>query len=348
MTDLFQYGWNTYFEEQISVEESKEMKVGRVVADFGQKLRLISEEGDLSAQKAPAFFKEHSENPAVGDWVLFKSFDDQTEPMIHRVLKRKTKFSRAAAGIQVKEQVVAANVDIVFIIQSLNQNFNLKRMERYLIAAWDSGARPVVVLTKSDLCCDLDRKLSEACEVARGVDVLAISSLTGQGMEKLQAYLSPGKTIAFLGSSGVGKSTLVNTLSGKEQLKTQGVREDDSRGRHTTTHRELVLLPQGGLVLDTPGMRTLMLWEADEGMTEVFGDVEQLVGQCRFSDCTHQNEPGCAVRLALKNGTLKASRWDNWLKLQKELRFLDSKKDVKLREERKKFQKSISKYQRSL
>jgi ribosome biogenesis GTPase len=348
MINLDQYGWNEHFEAQYKNSKNYGNCVARVIADFGQKLRLISGDGEVLATKAPHFFTTSGiDVPAVGDWVVFKEFEDQTEPMILEVLKRKTKFSRAAAGIELKEQVVAANVDIVFLIQSLNKDFNLRRLERYLIAAWESGATPVVVLTKADICTDWEIKIQEVYEICTGMEVLAVSSLTGQGMDAVKSYLEPGRTIALLGSSGVGKSTLVNMLSGKEMLKTQEIREGDSRGRHTTTHRELVLLPEGGLILDTPGMRTLSLWEAEEGMNEVFGEIEELITKCRFSDCLHKNEPGCAVRSALQKGTLSEKRWNNWLKLQKELLFLDQKKDGKLREERKRQHKEISKFQES-
>ncbi|MCX7772617.1 MAG: ribosome small subunit-dependent GTPase A [Clostridia bacterium] len=349
MADLTQYGWNESMKAHYETSENKENSLGRVIADFGYKLKLITEEGETLATVAPRLLQGNGQiRPAAGDWVIFKKFEDQTEPMILEVLPRKTKFSRAAAGIEVKEQVVAANVDVVFLMQSLNQNFNLRRLERYLIAAWESGALPVIVLTKSDICDDTDTKLSQVYEVAKGVDIFAVSAVTGEGLDKVKAYITPGKTVAFLGSSGVGKSTLVNSLSGKELLKTQEVREDDARGRHTTTHRELDLLPDGGVVLDTPGMRTLTLWEAEEGIAEVFGDIEELVKECRFSDCKHQNEPGCAVRAALQNGSLSEKRWENWLKLQKELLYIEGKRNFQVREERKKFQKAISRNQRSV
>ena len=200
--------------------------------------------------------------------------------------------------------MLAANVDAVFLVMSLNEDFNVRRLERYLTMAWESGAQPVIVLTKTDLCPDFELRVLEVEAIAFGVPVHAISSLTGDGLDLVRAHLSPGRTIALLGSSGVGKSTLVNTLAGEELLATQEIREDDGEGRHTTTHRQLVLLPGGGLVLDTPGMRELQLWESSDGLAETFGDVEELAAQCRFSDCAHRTEPGCAVQAALEDGTL--------------------------------------------
>ena len=244
------------------------------------------------------------------------------------------------------EQIIAANVDTVFIIQSLNRNFNMRRLERYLIAAWESGAMPVIVLTKADCCDDVADKVAIVNNTAPGVEVHAISNVTGEGIDEIRKYFARGKTIALLGSSGVGKSTLVNTLMGEELLKTQAIREDDSRGRHTTTHRELVLLPDGGLILDTPGMRSLSLWEADSGMEIMFGDVEELVRLCRFHDCKHQNEPGCAVRESLNTGKLEINRWESWLKLQKELAHLEARKEGKQRLMEKQWGRQIAKFQK--
>ena len=259
---------------------------------------------------------------------------------------RRAKFSRAAAGPKVKEQIVAANVDTVFIIQSLNKDFNMRRLERYLIAAWESGAVPVVILSKVDCSEYVADKMVTVYSTAPGVEVHTISCVTGEGIAEIRKYFVPGKTVAFLGSSGVGKSTLANTLVGEELLKTQEIREDDSRGRHTTTHRELLLLPEGGLILDTPGMRSLSLWEADTGIGVLFGDVEELTKLCRFHDCKHQNEPGCSVREALDDGKLEMKRWESWLKLQKELVHLEAKKEGKLRLQEKQWGKQIAKFQK--
>lgn len=343
---IYDYGWNEYFEQQWKQKNEEGVLAGRIVADYGQLLRVVTDNGEFCVNR-PIKKLNNNMQVAVGDWVELGCISEN-ELAVNGVLDRKTKFSRAAAGNEVKEQIVAANVDTVFIIQSLNKDFNMKRLERYLIAAWESGAIPVVVLTKSDCCEDTADKMTIVYSTAPGAEVYAISSVTGEGIDKIRKYFAKGKTVALLGSSGVGKSTLVNTLAGEELLKTQSIREDDSRGRHTTTHRELVLLPGGGLILDTPGMRMLSLWESDAGMEIMFGDVEALTSHCRFYDCTHQNEPGCAVREALNSGKLEMKRWESWLKLQKELEHLEAKKEGTLRLEEKKWGRELAKYKKQL
>lgn len=343
--NIKEYGWNEYFQNGWEEKSKPGMFPGRIIADYGQMLRVASDSGELLVNR-PLQRAGAEIQIAVGDWVALE-FDSDCA-CIQFILCRKTKFSRAAAGIEVKEQIVAANVDTVFLIQSLNRDFNMRRLERYLIAAWESGATPVVVLTKADCCVDVVEKMGMVYVAAPGVEVHAVSSLTGEGIEDIRKYFAPGKTVAFLGSSGVGKSTLANILAGEDLLKTQAVRESDSRGRHTTTHRELLLLPKGGLIMDTPGMRTLSLWEADTGMEFMFGDVEELVKMCRFTDCRHQNEPGCAVRDALRTGRLESMRWESWLKLQKELAFLDAKKEGKLRLQQKQWGRQIAKFQKEM
>lgn len=349
MMKINDYGWNEYFQREWDqvYKAGSLMQPARIVADYGQMLRVVTEEGELLVNRPIQKF-DNNMQVAVGDWVALE-YDSENQTMLVRiVLARETKFSRAASGIEAKEQIVASNVDTVFLIQSLNRDFNMRRLERYLIAAWESGATPVVVLTKSDCCENVAEKLTLVYSTTPGVEVHAISCVTGEGLDDLRKYFLPGKTIALLGSSGVGKSTLANTLAGEELLKTQEIREDDSRGRHTTTHRELLLLPGGGLLMDTPGMRSLSLWEADTGMEVMFGDVEELTGLCRFSDCKHQNEPGCAIRQALETGKLEIKRWESWLKLQKELAHLEAKREGKLRFNEKQWGKQISKLQKEI
>ncbi len=349
-----EYGWNEYFNTcwekiyGIKWSDADETLVehcpARIVSDHGKKMKLVTPYGEvLGTRHANEQILE--QQMAAGDWVGVMMINGYTEAIIQNVLPRQTKFSRAAAGIEVKEQVVAANVDTIFLIQSLNKDFNMKRLDRYLVGAWESGALPVVVLTKADLCDDFEAKKAKVEDAAPGVEVHVVSNLTGEGIESLRKYFSVGKTVALLGSSGVGKSTLVNSLMGEIVLKTQDIREGDSKGRHTTTHRELVKLSCGGMVLDTPGMRTLALWEADEGMEKQFGDIEELIKTCRFNNCTHDNEPGCGIRKALNQGVIDAVKWESWKKLQKEMRFLDAKKSHKIRSMEK---QSVKKYARPM
>lgn len=257
-----------------------------------------------------------SDYPAVGDYVIATWPEDGSNSVIGSIFPRKSAFIRRAAGVDAHEQVVAANIDTVFVCMSLNLDFSLRRLERYLATAWDSGAVPVIVLTKTDLCENLPKKIAEVETVAMGVDILAVSSLHAD-VAAVEPYLQPGKTIAFLGSSGVGKSTLINTLLGEDVILTSGIRKDD-KGRHTTTHRELLTLPCGAYVIDTPGMRELGMWEHQAGIENAFADIEERMNACRFSDCTHNREPGCAVRAALESGELSMERWNSYRKLKTE------------------------------
>ena len=289
----------------------------RITAVHRERCALVCEHGEgYGRLKKGAYYAGTGQFPTVGDFVLI-DWSPAGDSRILRTLPRRTYFFRRAP-LTGGEQAVAANCDWVFVMQSMNQNFNLKRLERYLAVAWQSGAEPVVVLTKADLAGDPGAFVRAAQAAAPGAAVYAVSARTGQGLEALNPYLLPGKTIAFLGSSGVGKSSLVNALAGEEVMSAGAIREEDGRGRHTTTHRQLLRLPGGVLIIDTPGMRELGLWEAGEGLGEAFPDVEALLGQCRFSDCRHQSEPGCAVRAALEAGELSPQRWESWQKLQAE------------------------------
>lgn len=257
-----------------------------------------------------------SDYPAVGDYAAVELVSDGMS-VIHAILPRKSVFIRRAAGTGNTEQVVAANVDTLFLCMALNNDFNIRRMERYLTAAWDSGATPVILLTKTDLCDDLEDRILQVQSVAPGVDIIAASSMEEDGISQIEPYLIEGKTLAFTGSSGVGKSTLINRLLNEDRLVTNGLRNDD-RGRHTTTHREMIFLPGGAIVIDTPGMRELGMWAAGSGLSASFADVEAFAKKCRFRDCTHTSEPGCAVRKAIERGELSEERLLSYKKLEAE------------------------------
>ncbi len=323
-TILETLGWNVHWAKQFAPFLEQELKPARVICEHREAYDLSGESGELRAEISGRFRHEHSlhtEWPAVGDWVAMAPRPEEGTATIHAVLPRRSRFSRKAAGDRTEDQTVAANVDVTFLVTGLDGDFNVRRIERYLTVAWDSGARPVIVLNKADLCADAATYVSEVETVAIGTPVIPLSAVTGQGLEALRVLLPPGATGALLGSSGVGKSSLVNALLGKARQTTQAVRDDDSRGRHTTTNRELILLPNGGLLIDTPGMRELQIWDGEDGLETAFPDVEALASQCRFGDCTHANEPGCAVQAALEDGTLKQDRFRSYAKLQREIQY---------------------------
>ena len=299
---------------------TKETILGRVTAVHKGRYELVCEKGGCFGQLKKSVYLEGTENfPTVGDFVELQ-YNETGDSRIVKTLPRTSFFSRldpSSAGHW--DQAVAANFDYVFLLQSLNADFNLRRLERYLALAWQSGAEPVVVLTKADLKADFQEELNAVQKAAAGVSVHAVSAKSGYGMEALQSYLQPGKTIVFLGSSGVGKSSLVNALAGQEWMETGEIREEDCRGRHTTTYRQLIMTKEKAIFIDTPGMRELGMWNAKEGLEQTFYDVEKFLGQCRFRDCRHETEPGCAVREALAAGTLSRQRWESYCKLKREV-----------------------------
>jgi ribosome biogenesis GTPase len=324
---LYKYGFQPFFEHQCR----EGFDVGRIALEHKHMYRIYCEDGELLGElsgKSRYEAHQREDYPAVGDWVWMTRQPGEQRVVIHGVFKRKSKFSRKAAGPGIDEQIVATNIDRVFLVMALNRDFNVRRLERYLLLAYESGASPEIVLTKKDLCEDVAAKQSEVETVAFGVPVYVVNSLADDGVESILHTLEQGETIALLGSSGAGKSTLLNSLYGEERQKTGAAREGDDRGKHTTTHRELVVLPGGALIIDTPGMRELQLWEGNESMNVAFQDIDELAASCRFADCGHGQEPGCAIGQALAAGDLDRERWNSFLKLQKELAYIERKADA--------------------
>jgi ribosome biogenesis GTPase len=317
---LISYGANERFFAEAALYPN--LLLARVISQYRDLYRIVTETDEKLAEVSGRFRHEAArlvDYPAVGDFVMVDSGSPALgNAIIQKVLSRKSSFVRAAVGIANQTQVIAANIDLVFVCMSLNNDYNLSRLERYLSVAWSNQAVPIVVLTKADLCADLENVISQIQSVAPGVDVVATSIFAQASYEKLSLYLKPGVTASFIGSSGVGKSTLINRLAGEEILATSDVRQDD-KGRHTTTRRELFLLPQGGIVIDTPGMRELGVDSVN--LAKTFTDIDELAGQCRFRDCTHTGEPGCAVRNALESGAIEQRRFANYQKLKKEARY---------------------------
>lgn len=346
---ILEWGWNVFFQTQL---ELRPLTDNEVVA------RIINQERDLyrivyftehealkaSAQLTGKFRYEHEdinlEYPGVGDWVICRLHSDGTQALIHEVLERRSCFYRREPGQLQRAQVVAANVDQIFITISANQDFNIKRLDRYMSIAWESGASPLILLTKADLHPDIAGLVAEVEDKHVGVPVVAVSAFQPESLQPLRKLLAAGKTVVLLGSSGVGKSTLGNLLLETEAIRTQGIRQSDDKGKHTTTSRQLYALPEGALLIDTPGMRELGLLDHQDGFENLFEDILQLRQQCRFTDCQHQSEPGCAVQEALASGALSEEHWESYLTLAKELRHLQRKSDpAQARAERLKWKK---------
>lgn len=327
MLEISDLGFSSFFENQLADSSFDKTRLARISAEHRSEYEILSINGPGKAQLSGSRFKECEGQalPKVGDWVVLDA-----QNRISQVLARKTILSRGSAGKEATSQILAANVDVVFIVAGLDSEFNPNRIERYLSLVWSSGAIPVVVLNKADLAEDASGVKIEAEEHCPGVQVILASSKTAEGLHEIRAQLHTGTTAAFLGPSGVGKSTLINALTGEERMDTRTVREGDSKGRHTTAHRQLIVLPDGGLVIDTPGLRELQLAESD-GIASVFPEIEALADQCRFRDCTHQSEPGCAVKRAVEQGEIQRERYEHYLKLLHDAQSFELRQNERLR-----------------
>ena len=323
---LTRLGWNAEWEAAFAPHRERNMKAGRVAVQDKHHYVLFAEEGELIAQIAGKMFhglRSDATLPKVGDWVVFKQPPNEARAIIHAVLPRRTKLGRKIPGRETEEQVLVTNIDVAFVVIALDETFNPRLLERFLLMVIEGGAQPVVILNKADLCEDLDAHVAEAKRCAGDAPVVAVSAKTRRAMKSLLEFIKPGCAVVFIGNSGVGKSTLINRLYGEAIQPTAEVRENDSKGRHTTTWRELIVLPNDGLVIDTPGMREFQLWMAGEGIQEAFPDIELLALKCKFRECRHGTEKECAVQAALASGVLEQKRYDNFLKLRSEVEFLE-------------------------
>ncbi len=318
---LEDWGWDARWAEAFGGDAAKGLFPARLIEEQRGLFQIMSEQGVKSARttgKMRHTAADRAGLPAVGDWVSAEAVPNEKTVLIRRILPRRTKLSRKAAGETMEEQVIAANLDTVLVMTALNADFNVRRLERFLTVSLESGATPVLVLNKLDACDAPGPYLEQAKIAAGSAPVIAISAKTAAGLDALDAWIKPGLTIGLIGSSGVGKSTLVNRLAGNEEIKTAETRSKDERGRHTTTHRQLFILPNGGILLDTPGMREMQFWDSEQGLAKTFDEIEALAPSCKFKDCAHDSEPGCAVKAAVAAGTMAADRLESWSKLKKE------------------------------
>ncbi|MCU0251071.1 MAG: ribosome small subunit-dependent GTPase A [Vicinamibacterales bacterium] len=330
VVELHALGWDGRFAADFQQFAAEGFVPGRVTLEHQHIYTVHTGHADLLATVAGGLrhrIVARREFPAVGDWIALRALVAGRRAIIHAVLPRRSKFSRKVAGDETDEQIVAANIDTVFLMMGLDADFSLGRLERYLATAHEGGASPVIVLNKTDLCDDVDAMVDEVKAAAGGVPVIAVSTKSDAQLDAIQPYLAPGRTIALLGSSGVGKSTLVNRLVGHNLQRTRAVRESDHKGRHTTTRRQLIVLPGGGLLIDTPGLRELQLWDTGDGLGAAFDDIEGLAAGCRFRDCRHDREPGCAVKAAVADGRLEERRLQSYLDLRREQASLAERQD---------------------
>lgn len=329
--NLESLGWNSFFAREFDPYLQQGYTVGRVAKEQKKSYVLYTESGEIAAEisgKMRYLASLRTDFPAVGDWVVINFVNGAEKATIYEILPRTSKFSRKIAGKQTDEQIIATNIDTVFLVSGLDRDFNLQRIERFLILIWESGASPVVILNKADLCDDIEEVKREVESIAPYIPIIVLSAIENQGIDALLPYLAPGKTVTLVGSSGVGKSTITNQLAQQEIQAVNSLRKDE-RGRHTTTNRELIILPFGGLLIDTPGMREIQMWSGSEGFQETFTDINELAKQCRFRNCQHDLEPGCAVQQALLDGTLDERRLHHYEKLQHEVDYATRKQDRK-------------------
>ncbi len=353
LPELEELGWDSFFQENFRLVQIPDCIPARIISEHRYSYQVFSQYGELSAKISGKLRYQagtSGQYPAVGDWVAIKLNTDESRGVIHAVLPRKSKFSRLAVGGSTEEQVVAANVDTVFIVSGLDggRNFNLRRIERYLTLAWESGATPIIILNKVDLCNNVEERIREAESVAMGVPVHAISATRHLGLEAVLTYLGRGNTCALLGPSGVGKSAIINALLGSERQEVREVRNSDRRGRHKTTRRELIKLPGAGLIIDTPGMREIQVLGNDDNLNDTFRDIRQIAEKCRFKNCSHLTEPGCAIQAAIKRGELDDARFQNYQKLQREIEHLAARQDNKARLEEKTKWKRIAMWSKQI
>ncbi len=345
MTSLNQLGWNVYFDQHFKPFQAQGFAVGRVAIENRDNYLVLTDSQEYFAEVTGKLLfnaSSSSDLPKVGDWVVVSLFESENKAIIHDVLPRLTKFSRKIAGPKTEEQILATNIDYIFVVQSCDDDFSLRRLERQQVMVYEGGAQPIIVLNKIDLCDNYEEYVSRIEKIIHNVEIVAVSAKTELGMDQLKSCLEAGRTFAFIGSSGVGKTSLINKMIGNEIFKTNEVRDKDSKGRHTTTRRELIRIPGGGLLIDTPGLREFQLWEANEGLDEVYSEIAELSEGCRFSDCTHTQEIGCAVIEAVESGVLSKDRYESYLKLSKELAYLKNKQEQKNRYNSKSRFKSIS------
>ena len=335
--DLEELGWDPFFEAHFELYKEKGFLPARIAVEEWNLYIAYSELGELTGKVTGRFrhnARSRSDFPAVGDWVAVKGNKKTKKMTIHGVLPRKSKFSRKVATTDDRvtdEQVISANIDTVFLVIALDADFNMRRIERYLSLVQESGSRLVVVLNKTDLCDNVEEYLKEVKSITSGIPIHPVSALKREGLEQLRTYLSAGQTVTLVGSSGVGKSTLINSLLGEERQAVGEVREKDGKGRHITVKRELIMIPGGGMFIDNPGIRSVTLWGEEGGLEKTFEDIVELASQCKFKDCQHRTEPGCAIKQALADGTLDKKRYENYLRMQRELRILARKREQRAR-----------------